>query len=69
MMMMNGHMLEGGKEDMMCGYLSLNLNNGCFSQQAYCRTQIRFAEVVAPDRASSALTGFVPETTAKIRLR
>jgi hypothetical protein len=25
--------------------------------------------VVAPDRASSALTGFVPETTAKIRLR
>ena len=25
--------------------------------------------VVAPDRASSALMGFVPETTAKIRLR
>jgi len=26
-------------------------------------------EVVEPDRASGALTGFVPESTAKIKLR
>jgi hypothetical protein len=46
----------------------------CFSDRSSChpRRVVRSSiaqRVVAPDRASSALMGFVPETTAKIRLR